>query len=193
MRACKAAKAYNSMAGSFKDVMDQVSAIGINKDKLVAQIKRKRMQCRTAKQVWQGNPWIKRIPVPWCLQHSFKGVISPGISKSSLKIMRIITSLTIMALQLKFLAKVALCAHQNRALCTWTRTKRDEASNSMRVLVSSDRLNNNYRDAVWSVMVCKITLLVCWADKQIQYHVVNILVAKFVVVSGLLAFLDAFE
>ena len=138
------------------------------------------MQCRTAKQVWQGNRWTKRIPVPWYLQDSFKGVISPGISKSSLKIMSIITSLTIMALQWEILAKIALCAHQNRVLCTWTRTKWDEASNSMRLLVSPDRLNNNYRDAVWSVMVCKVTLLVCWADKQIQYHAVNILLAKFV-------------
>jgi hypothetical protein len=85
-----------------------------------------------------------------------------------------------MALQLKILAKIALLARNQKAMCTWVRTKWDEASNNLRVIVSDSKLRNSCREAVWAIMVCKQTLLVSWPGKQILYNIAGVLAGVIV-------------
>ena len=162
MRQAKAAKTsfsvhWNSGITSIIDAL-QKSIVARGRSRLI--VTQHGSDFKIVDKNWKGNRFQSTIQHSWFLSSAFNHTIFPGLSRQSHRRMKLITSISLMTMQLRILAKVALRCQSVQPLCCLTRFKWDEASNSFRLRVKE---NMTY-DATWNVMVAKMLVALEFLD-----------------------------
>ena len=161
MRSCKAKKfelQWNSGLTDFIDIMEKQQVIR-SRNKYTLRCN-KRGGTLVSSKNQKGNRFKRTLPDSWYLSTSFFSTKHPGVSRQTQRHMRVTTSLAIMTLQMKILARVAMRAKTHAPLCTMTRFKWDEASHVFRLRVA----NGKSYDGTWSVMVGRLKIAVQFSD-----------------------------